>query len=156
MSRKTSKRRKQETTSVYLHNQGGGVWVAGIMGSFGALPLLLWGMNESIDTLLIGIGPVIATTLSVTFGRLQTEVTQTDLHIRFGTGLIRKNIPLKDIKCATQKRHKWFNGWGIGLTTSGWLWNIWGFDLVEITLKKGKKFSVGTNDPEGLITAISP
>ena len=43
---------------------------------------------------------------------------------------------------------------GIHHTPYGWLYNVSGFDAVAITLRDGRKFAVGTDDPHGLITAI--
>jgi hypothetical protein len=43
---------------------------------------------------------------------------------------------------------------GIHHTPYGWLYNVSGFDVVAITLRDGRKFAVGTDDPHGLITAI--
>ena len=40
------------------------------------------------------------------------------------------------------------------LTPYGWLYNVSGLDAVAITLRDGRKFALGTDDPEGLVTAI--
>jgi hypothetical protein len=43
---------------------------------------------------------------------------------------------------------------GIHLTPCGWLYNVSGFDAVAITLRDGRKFALGTDDPHGLVAAI--
>jgi hypothetical protein len=42
----------------------------------------------------------------------------------------------------------------LNLTPYGWLYNVSGFDAVAITLRDGRKFALGTDDPHGLTTAI--
>jgi hypothetical protein len=36
----------------------------------------------------------------------------------------------------------------------GWLWNVSGIDAVELTMKNGDRFRIGTDEPEKLVTAI--
>ena len=43
---------------------------------------------------------------------------------------------------------------GSHLTPYGWLYNVSGWDAVAITLRNGRKFSLGTDDPQGLTEAI--
>ena len=46
-------------------------------------------------------------------------------------------------------------GWGIHLTMRhGWLWNVWGFRAVKFVLRNGRRVTLGTDDPQGLLTAI--
>ncbi|MEJ2284164.1 MAG: hypothetical protein P8X85_11275 [Desulfobacterales bacterium] len=45
------------------------------------------------------------------------------------------------------KRHY---GRNIRLTPHGWLFNVSGLHAVEIPLRSGKKYRMGTDDPEGL------
>ena len=45
-------------------------------------------------------------------------------------------------------------GWGIRLTPYGWLYNVSGLEAVAISLRDGRKFALGTDDPDGLVTAI--
>lgn len=48
-----------------------------------------------------------------------------------------------------------YYGWGIHLTPHGWLYNVSGSDAVEIRMKTGKKYRIGTDVPEELERAIS-
>jgi hypothetical protein len=69
-------------------------------------------------------------------------------------GLICKKIPLAEIAACEPIRIRWWYGWGIHLTPYGWLYNISGFDAVAIKLRDGRKFALGTDDPDGLAEAI--
>jgi hypothetical protein len=51
-------------------------------------------------------------------------------------------------------KNPWYYGWGIHLTPSGWLYNVSGFWAVELQMKNGKKYRIGTDDPEGLVQVI--
>ena len=61
---------------------------------------------------------------------------------------------LAEIVACEPIRIRWWYGWGIHLTPYGWLYNVSGFDAVAITLRDGRKFALGTDDPHGLVDAI--
>jgi len=72
----------------------------------------------------------------------------------FGISVIRKRVGLAEIVGCEPIRIRWWYGWGIHLTPYGWLYNVSGFDAVAITLRDGRKFAFGTDDPDGLVDAI--
>jgi hypothetical protein len=90
----------------------------------------------------------------VLYWSLTVEVTLDTLRCSFGIGLISKTIPMHQVKNAQHVRNHLFNGWGIRRVSGGWMFNVSGLDAVELTLDSGKKFRIGTNDPEGLLSAI--
>ena len=50
-----------------------------------------------------------------------------------------------------RSRSRLLDGWGIHLCTrGGWVWNLWGYDCVDIDSTGGKKLRLGTDAPEGL------
>ncbi|PYL56524.1 MAG: hypothetical protein DMF31_12355, partial [Verrucomicrobia bacterium] len=71
-----------------------------------------------------------------------------------GVGLVRKKVTLAEVAASEPIRIRWWYGWGIHLTPYGWLYNVSGLEAVAITLRDGRKFALGTDDPEGLVTAI--
>jgi len=86
------------------------------------------------------------------FGSLQVMIDENYLRIRFGYGIFRKKFSLKDILSAKTVKNRWYYGWGI----RGWLWpkmwiyNVSGFDAVEIKMKNGKRCRIGTDEPRKL------
>ena len=73
----------------------------------------------------------------------------------FGLGLIRRRFVLEDIVTCRALRTSWLNGWGIhGCPGKGWLYNVSGFDAIELVMKNGMKYYIGTDDPSGLCEAI--
>jgi hypothetical protein len=77
------------------------------------------------------------------------------IKLRFGPGAWRKKFALEDIVSAKAVKSTFWHGWGIHYTGTAWLYNIAGFDAVEITLKNGKKKWLGTDQPQKLTTAIN-
>lgn len=93
--------------------------------------------------------------LILLFGRLETTVNNDSITVKFGLGLIKKTIALSDIKTIKQVRNTFWYGWGIRLTPHGWLWNIAGYEAVEIEFKAERKnFRIGCKSSEELEKAI--
>ena len=68
--------------------------------------------------------------------------------------LSARECGLRRLSDANPIRIRWWYGWGIHLTPYGWLYNVSGLDAVAITLRDGRKFALGTDDPHALTTAI--
>ncbi len=88
------------------------------------------------------------------FWALTVEVTESDVILRFGFGLIRKRFPLGSIVNARAVRNKWYFGWGIRLLPRGWLYNVSGLDAVEIETMDRSVHRIGTDQPSELLRAI--
>lgn len=88
------------------------------------------------------------------FATLTVDIKDDVVEIRFGIGLIRKKFALKDIESCQVVRNTWYYGWGIRLTPQGWLYSVSGFSAVEIKMKTGKKYRIGTDVPDELEQAI--
>jgi hypothetical protein len=87
---------------------------------------------------------------------LTTSIDEKYLQIKFGYGIFGKKVLLSEIVSAKQVKNHWYYGWGIRF----WFWprmciyNVSGFDAVEITMKNGKVYRIGTDVPKELETAI--
>jgi hypothetical protein len=90
----------------------------------------------------------------VLFYKLRITIHGETLCASFGIGVIRKRVVFAQIVGCEPIRIRWWYGWGIHLTPCGWLYNVSGFDAVVITLRDGKKFAFGTNDPDELTAGI--
>src|SRR3989344_4083 len=90
------------------------------------------------------------------FSTLTVIVDRKFLNIRFGWGIFRKKFPLSEITSATAVKNHWYYGWGIRI----WFWpymliyNVSGFDAVEIVMKDGKIYRIGTDVPSELESAL--
>ena len=58
------------------------------------------------------------------------------------------------IEAASHVTVPWLAGWGIRLTPQGWLYNAWGRGAIELRFAGGRRFTIGTNEPETLLAAI--
>jgi hypothetical protein len=93
--------------------------------------------------------------LNAVFSSLTVVISDSDLEFWFGVGIWHKKIPITEIAGCTMVKNSWWYGWGIRLTPHGWLYNVAGWDAVEVLLKSGKKIRIGTDEPEKLYAAIS-
>ena len=106
------------------------------------------GSGASFAFFVIAVGLLLFPTLTV-------EIRNGDLIWKFGLGLIRKKVPLSEVARAAQIRTGLLHGWGIHRIRGGWLYNVSGFHAVEVELYSGKKFFLGTDEPEALTRALS-
>ena len=90
----------------------------------------------------------------VLFATLTVVIEEDVLEVRFGPGVIRKKFLLKDIESCQIVKNPWYYGWGIRLIPHGWLYNVSGSYAVEISMKTGKKYQIGTDVPDDLVKAI--
>ena len=90
------------------------------------------------------------------FITLQVVVDSNYLRIKFGFGIYHKKFLLRDIISVKTVRNRWYYGWGVRVWfwPKMWIYNVSGFDAVEIELKGGKKVRIGTNEPKKLEQAI--
>lgn len=103
---------------------------------------------------LIGAVMIILVATTWLFSSLTVKIDNGQLKFSFGPGWIRKTIELSTIADCRPGKSAWYNGWGIHLTNKGWLYNVSGWEVVEITLKNGHKIFLGTDEPETLTQAI--
>lgn len=105
-----------------------------------------------LSLLLVGATLLVALLL---FHSLTVTVTNDQVTLSFGIGAIRKTIPCARIRSARIVRNTWYYGWGIHLIPNGWLYNVSGFDAVELTLDNGRIVRIGTDKPQELLAAVS-
>ena len=90
------------------------------------------------------------------FTTLKVTIDENFLRIKFGYGIFRKKFSLTEIVSARTVKNHWYYGWGIRL----WLWpkmlifNVSGYDAVEIRMKNGKIYRIGTDEPQQLESTI--
>jgi len=133
----------------YRHTQTG--WLMIYVFSFIIVGCLLIYKGYNADLLSLFIIMSICLAL---FYSLTVTIGENLLEIRFGIGLIRKRFLLKDMTGCRAVKNRWYYGWGIHYTPEGWLYNVSGFDAVEVTTKSGKKYRIGTDVPTELEHAI--
>jgi hypothetical protein len=88
------------------------------------------------------------------FTRLTIRVGEGHLEYEFGLGFWRTRVSLDQVVAVEAVRNAWWYGFGIRLTPHGWLYNVWGFDAVQIRLANDGTFRLGTDEPQNLARAI--
>jgi hypothetical protein len=139
----------------YRHTQIGGVMIAAlvimIVGAF-----VLMAAAPPPEGTLPAVIMLLAGLVLASFVSLTVEIGGGTLTCSFGPGFIKKRIPLPDIDRATSVRNPWYVGWGIRwLPGHYYVWNVSGFEAVELVMKNGHKFRIGTDEPEALVQAIA-
>ena len=94
--------------------------------------------------------------LLASFISLKVMIEGTHLGVQFGYGLYSKRFLLNEIVSVKIVKNHWYYGWGIRLWfwPYMWIYNISGFDAVEIELSNGKIYRIGTDEPKKLEYAI--
>ena len=142
--------------SVYRHTQPGtfsritfGVLIV-LFGIVAVLP----GIGGPTAIWVFGLIGILMLLGLLLFHCLTVEIRHGYLRICFGIGVIRKTIALKEIESAETVRNRWWYGWGIKLTPHGWLFSVSGYDAVQVRLRNGRQYRIGTDEPERLVAAI--
>ncbi len=136
---------------MYKHTQIGYLSIVAL--SIPLLILLFIGVVYEFTPIVLALFIILLLSL-VLFPSLTIEIDKTKLTIRFGLGIVSKNFNLENIRSYRVVKNPWYYGWRISLTPHGWLYNISGLYSVEILMKNGKKYRLGTDEPERLESAI--
>jgi hypothetical protein len=113
----------------------------------------IWGRSFGEEASPFWLFPVLLVfffILLALFATLTVTGFQDHLEIKFGIGLIRKRFYYKDIRSCSAKKNSFIYGWGIRAIPGGWLYNVSGLWSVQLDMKSGKIYRVGTAEPEKL------
>ena len=135
----------------YRHTQAG-ILTRGVLGSM-AVAVIALQAAVGLNGILLFILGVLALAF-VAFGSLTVQVTTTEVSVRFGPGWIRKRFPTSAIETVSVVTNPWYYGWGLRWFVRGWLYNVSGFDAVELEMRDGRIYRIGTDEPNRLETAI--
>lgn len=136
---------------LYRHTQIGYVTLVTLLGGVAAVVGLR--QLHVATPLLIAVG-VFLFLSSALFSSLTIIVRDTELEHHFTLGFWRKRVPLAEIVSATITRTTLLEGWGLRVTTRGMLYNVSGTRAVEVTLRTGRAFRLGSDEPDALASAI--
>ena len=106
---------------------------------------------SSIWQIFLALILLILTMLFVSF--METRIDSGKLHIIFGPRMFSTSIPVDKIVNISQRFIPWYST-GVKKIHKGWLFSVcsgWGL-LIE--LSDGKRYIIGSGDPEGLEQAL--
>ena len=135
----------------YEHTQVGYFIIVPIVGAIVAIGIIL--ANTGVNWIAITVLVVLAV-IVILFHSLTVAISGEELVVQFGPGAIRKRFKLNEIESCQAVRIPWYYGWGIRSTPDGMVFRVSGFRAVEIKLRTGKKYLIGTDVPQELEEAI--
>ena len=92
----------------------------------------------------------------VTFTSLTCTIEAEEFRARCGLfGWPGKRVPLREIAGVLPTKTALISGFGIRITTRGWLYSVSGRGAVIVGLRDGKQFLIGTDEPTNLADAIN-
>ena len=146
----------------HYENTQPGTFIRVMTGSwvffFGVLAVVMLVLGQKEAAIGLGVVTVMAAVILgivyALFHSLTVRVSRSDIALSFGVGLIRKQFLIGDISSASMVQNRWYNGFGIRKIRGGWLYNVSGFDAIEIQLKNERKYRIGTNQPKELLAAV--
>lgn len=137
--------------NTYKHTQIGYLLIAALGAATLMIGYLTVATNFSLEAILLLVFMTLCLAL---FATLTVEVNDRAINIRFGMGVIRKRVPLEDVQAYRAVKNPWYYGWGIHVIPGGWIFNVSGSESIELEMKNGRKYRIGTDDVQGLANAI--
>lgn len=104
--------------------------------------------------LLLAVGGVMVLA-GFCFQHLRVTDRGDHLAVAFGPlRLFRRRVRYAEIVGVDPSRSTWGEGWGVHASPGGgWTWNIWGREIVELRLRKGR-LRLGTDDSQRLLAHL--
>jgi len=77
------------------------------------------------------------------------------LRVSYFPGLISKKFPFQDIKSFSKVKKRYtHHGWAVGGSFGKYLFYLVGLEGIELAMKDGKRYQIGTDEPEKFIEFI--
>ena len=143
-------------SGLYRHTQTGWTIIA-LIGAAIVVEVIIAAVVASENTVALALSGAVAAVLAVVlalFSTLTVTVDDTAVHLSFGLGVLRREVHLDEIVAARAVRNSWIAGWGVRVIPHGRLYNVGGFDAVELQLDSGRVVRVGTDEPAALLAAV--
>ena len=138
-------------TKRYEHTQVGYFIIVAIVVAMVAVGIIL--ATTGTNLIAIAVLAILAVAL-VLFPSLTVVISEEELLVQFGPGVVRKRFKLNEIQSCQAVRKPWYYGWGIRLTPDGILFRVSGFHAIHIKLVTGREYLIGTDAPQELEEAI--
>ncbi len=147
----------------YKHKQIGYLM---IVVTLAVIALFVWvyasalAEQVSIDSgpnLLVTSVMVLIVLILASFTTLTITVDEQNLRIKFGYGIFSKSFTRAEITSVRTVKNRWYYGWGVKVWfwPYMWIYSISGFDAVELTMRNGRIYRIGTDEPAKLEAALT-
>jgi len=136
---------------MYQHKQYA-VFIFVVLGWIGGFLALAWNLIGA-DVPLMGFCAILVL-VAFLFHSLTIKVTDRTVSWAFGPGVFGKTVSFDDIESVRAVSNSFRHGIGLRITHDGWVYSVSGFKAVELAMKDGTHYRLGTNDQEGLLAAL--
>ena len=114
---------------------------------------------ESTGLLLIAIPLVVVISILLFSMKLHTHIDKAGISVRWKpVGILNKHFRWDDMEecyVRTYSPIREYGGWGLRGSSKNRAWNVSGNSGIQIVMKSGKKFLIGTHEPESAKKVIS-
>jgi hypothetical protein len=138
---------------LYEHRQVGWITVIALFAIAVLICVAAAISAPSERTLSYSLVPIVLVVAAL-FSTLTVRVTDKRMMWYFGVTGIGRSVALTEIASIRAIKTSILEGWGIHLTWHGWVWNVSGFNAVQIILRSGTRFAVGTPNPQAVIDVL--
>lgn len=136
---------------MYQHKQYA-VFIFFVLAWIGGFVALAWNLMGADVPLMVFAGVLVL--VGFLFHGLTVKVDEQTISWAFGPGVAGQRLTLSEIVEAKAVQNSYRHGIGIRITHDGWVYSVSGFSAVQLTLKDGTQYRVGTNDQQGLLHAL--
>ena len=111
---------------------------------------------DSGPNFLVSAVMVLILFIIASFTTLTVSTDESYLRLKFGYGIFTKKFAFNEITRVQAVKNPWYYGWGIRLWLwpKMWIYNVSGFDAIEIVMKNGEVYRIGTDVPLELESVI--
>ena len=134
----------------YHHTQRGILTLLVCLAFAALAAAILWRTGQ--PSMMVSL--IVLIVIAVVFSSLTVDVSGNELRWHFGPGWWTYRLALDEIQTVAIVRNRWWSGFGIRMRPGFRLYNVSGFDAVELHLKSGDIRRIGTDDPRGLAAAL--
>ena len=128
----------------YDHTQTGPLYLLLLLLAVASFVATLF-MKEAVIQVTVSISSVVFLLLAFSFRDLTVSDQTTELLIAFGPlPIFKRRLQYSEIERVETARSTLMDGLGIHMSPSGgWVWNLWGYDCVDVWYRQGRKSGLG-------------
>lgn len=118
--------------------------------------LIVYGFEDAVMGITFSVVVLTFFFCLLIFYKLTISIDNTHLSFKLGIGLVSGKFLISDIKSCKPVKNNIFTGIGIRMLSNGWLYNVSGFQAIELTFKNRKSIvRIGTDRPEEIANEIN-
>ena len=136
---------------IYCHKQIAWAILAILAWIFGFTLFAVYALGP-VGGILIFAGVLVL--MAFLFNSMTITVNESHIKWGFAFGWFGQNLALDEIVEFRPVVNSWRHGIGLRISNDGFIYSAHGFKAVELVLKDETKIRLGTNDQDGLITAL--